>query len=346
MQLAKFLNEPPFSGGSSISGTFTFSSDIPLGVVALRGLSNERGDFLITTLPAVDLSSTSVDAFAFADFADGGGWLTQIILVNPTDETINGTVSFIGQGSATGPGTPINVTIDGQSASSFSYSVPPRTSRRLATSGSASVRVGWVRVTPSANNKAPSGLVVFSFKTGGVTVSEAGVPAGRAGTAFRMYAEATSSIQSGVAISNSSPTPVTVNFEFTTLAGEATGLTGAVTVPGNGQVAVFLPEIPGFQNVQTVSRGILRISTTAQAGITVVGLRGRVNERGDFLITTTPAVDENAAASSAEQVFPDFADGGGFTTQFIIFSGSVNQAASGVLEFYLQSGQPLLLNFQ
>ena len=37
--------------------------------------------------------------------------------------------------------------------------------------------------------KAPDALAIFSFRNNGVTVSEAGVSAFPAGTAFRMYAE-------------------------------------------------------------------------------------------------------------------------------------------------------------
>jgi len=53
----------------------------------------------------------------------------------------------------------------------------------------------------------------------------------------------------------------------------------------------------------------------------IVGLRGRNNERDDFLITTTPPVDETAAASNALLVFPHLAVVGGYSAQFIVFSG-------------------------
>src|SRR2546422_8382947 len=45
--------------------------------------------------------------------------------------------------------------------------------------------------------------------------------------------------------------------------------------------------------------GILRVTTTGS--IALIGLRGRFNERNDFLITTVPSGDESAAASSAER---------------------------------------------
>src|SRR5262249_14668596 len=55
-QIAKFLDEAPFKGRSPLNGTITFTATVPVAVVALRGLSNERGEFLITTLPVADLS--------------------------------------------------------------------------------------------------------------------------------------------------------------------------------------------------------------------------------------------------------------------------------------------------
>src|SRR5439155_13759702 len=58
-QVARFLNEAPFNSGTNVQGTFTFSSDVPISVVALRGLTNERGEFLITTLPVLDTAQTA-----------------------------------------------------------------------------------------------------------------------------------------------------------------------------------------------------------------------------------------------------------------------------------------------
>ena len=50
-QTAKFLDETPFNGGDEVSGTFTFTSSLPIAVIALRGLTNRDGEFLMTTLP-------------------------------------------------------------------------------------------------------------------------------------------------------------------------------------------------------------------------------------------------------------------------------------------------------
>ncbi len=340
-QIAKFLNQDPFNSGDNVNGTFTFTSDVPISVVALRGLSNERSDFLITTLPVAALATTSTATGFFPHFADGGGWTTEVILVNPTDGTLTGNVLFFTQGSDTASGAAATVTVDGVAASSFAYSIPGRSSRRFLTSGSPTgTTSGSARIVPDGGSTTPSGLGVFSFKPGQFTVAEAGVPLLAPATAVRMYAESAPPIQTGVAVANPSSTPVTVNFELTTLAGVSTGLTGTATIPGDGQIAKFLDQISGFEALTTPFQGVLRITTTSTAGVSIVGLRSRTNSRGDFLITTTSPVDENAGASTAEQLFPHFADGGGWSTQFILCGGS-SASTSGDLGFFSQSGDAI-----
>ena len=105
---------------------------------------------------------------------------------------------------------------------------------------------------------------------------------------------------------------------------------------------MFLNEITGFGNLPRPFQGILRIQG---AGISVVGLRGRTNQRGDFLITTTSPVDEAAAVTSNELYFAHLAAGAGYSTQFILFSGN-GTAAAGTIQFFDQSGSPLTLPFQ
>jgi hypothetical protein len=150
------------------------------------------------------------------------------------------------------------------------------------------------------------------------------------------------SIQTGVAVANPSTNPASVVFELNTLSGASTGLTGSMTVPASGQIAVFLGQIPGFGTLTNPFQGVLRVSTPAAGGISVVGIRGRYNERGDFLLTTTQPTDESHPPSG-EQFFPHFADGGGYTTQFILFNGGPDQASSGSLRFFAQSGQSISL---
>src|SRR6185295_9319751 len=123
------------------------------------------------------------------------------------------------------------------------------------------------------------------------------------------------SIQSGIAVTNLTATTATVNLTLDRLDGSSTGLTGTLSVPANGQVATFLNQISGLAALPIPFQGVLRV--TSSSSISIVGLRGRYNERNDFLITTTPPVDEASPLPAAELYFPHFVDSGGYTTQFI-----------------------------
>src|SRR5262249_44631238 len=89
-QMSAFLNQPPFNAPSSMEGTFTFSSSNPVGAVSLQGLTNEAGNFLYTTLPMAPVSGPTPNPVIVPDFADGGGWKTQVILINPSDGLVSG----------------------------------------------------------------------------------------------------------------------------------------------------------------------------------------------------------------------------------------------------------------
>lgn len=347
-QIAAFLNEAPFNGGAVVSGSFTFNSSVPVAVVALRGFTNERSEFLITTLPVVDLGSTARPASTLSHFADGGGWTTQVVLINSSDQSNNGIVQFIRPtiGNTPTPPQPANVTIDGRTDSSFAYTIPARSSVKLRTAGAApGIQTGWIRIVTT--NPLPEALAIFSFKKNGVTVSEAGVPTIPSGSAFRMYVESgEGGVQSGLAVVNLANAPETVNFELTTLAGASTGLTAAVLMQPYGQAAFFLNEVEGFAALPASFKGVLRASTSSTTGISMIGLRGRYNERGDFLITTTSPVLESSVPPAGELLFPHFVDAGGYTTQFILFSGYAGQASSGTIRYFSQAGQPMEVRIQ
>jgi len=321
-QMARFLDEDPFKTGAVVRGTLTFDSSAPIFVTALRGLINERSEFIISTLPVVDLT-TIQGTVIIPHFADGGGWTTQVILVNPSTQPMQGSIQFFEQGNPT----------------SSSYTIAPGSYYRVQTLNSGDmVRTGSVRIVPPANGNAPAAFGIFSFRKNGFTVSEASVRAVPGATAYRTYVETGANIQTGIAIANPSPAAITVSLEATSLSGTPAGLSVNVTIPANGQFAAFLGQIPGFEQMTGSFQGVLRISTAAASGVAVAGLRGRNNERGDFLIATVPSVDENASTARTQLAFPHFVEGGGYTTQFVLFSGTTRTFVTGVLRLFDQTG--------
>jgi hypothetical protein len=159
------------------------------------------------------------------------------------------------------------------------------------------------------------------------------------------------SLQTGIAISNAeSPLPVHVTLDLTGLAGLPPLLTGSLDIPAGGQTARFLNQIPGFESLPATFQGVLRISSPSSP-VTVVGIRGRYNERGDFIEATIPAINENDSYFDlvlrySDFVFPHFADGGGYTTQFVLFSGWTDGPDNGTVQFLTNAGAPFPLTLQ
>src|SRR5262249_49122837 len=140
------------------AATLTLNSSVPVATVALRGRTNERADFLLSTLPVIDLSSTASASAVLPHFVDGGGWTTEVTLINPSDQQLTGTLRIRDQA-----GTP---------TSSFPYTVAPRSSFRLRSSDSGpQVQVGSVRIEPTPGQQTPSAYALFTFNNGGVVVT-------------------------------------------------------------------------------------------------------------------------------------------------------------------------------
>jgi hypothetical protein len=180
-------------------------------------------------------------------------------------------------------------------------------------------------------------------------VTQAGVPS-NLGTAFRMFVEAlpgrpaavVGSYSTGVAVANADSSAGTVTFNLYRLDGTTTNLTKTLPVPAFGQVSQFLEDSTMFPSLTLPFQGVLEI-TTSSPSISVVGLRIRYNERGDFLMTTTPPTNEAGTTTNLEADFPYIVNGGGYTTQFVVFSGLPGQTSSGNLKFAKQDGTSLSL---
>lgn len=377
-QIAGFLDEQPFSdGSSSINGTFTFNSPLPVGIAALRVLTNERLEFLMTTLPVAELSAQSGKTVTIPHFADGGGWKTQLVLVNPSDDTIEGTIQFFGQGTAAVAAEPVALTLDGRAGDSFTYVLPPRSSRRFRTSGSnPQATIGSIRI--STGTQSPSAFSIPSFKPGGVTLSEMSVPAGPTGTVFRTYVEYAGnftarqpgSISSGIAVRNLSAAPVSLDVTSPYSESVIAIPSRTIVIPGNGQAMIFPDEIfspadiPRLYPLDSPFQGVLGISVRAQPGtssntarrsVAAIGLRRRYNERQELLVSAVPAIEEafssetGSVSAATELLFPHFAVGGGYGVQFILLPKSRADSLSGIsgtLRLVGQSGQPLNLTLR
>jgi hypothetical protein len=342
-----FLNErpyaPPRGTGFDLSNakTFSFTASEPIGVTALRGHTNARSDFLASTLPVTVPGLVSSSPLIFPHYANGGGWRSQIVLVNPTNARISGTAAvFSGEGGAAIRNIPYTIAQGSSTTLELSLGNDPR------------ARTGWIRVSPTGGDPSPSGFVLFSLESNGSILTEGAITPTAAAPVARLFVETSGdfgrrerrSIRTSFALSNPNNSAATVEFELFGLDGASTGMRTSITVAPNEQLSLFVEQLPGFEDLPVPFQGFLRVSGITTA---IVGLRARYNERGDMLITATPAVPEGGQVlAQGQSLFPFVVDGGGYTTQFVLLNSNGEESINGVLDFVQPSGEPLPLVIQ
>jgi len=339
-QISGFLDESPFNGPGAFSGTFTFASSAPISAVGTRSLTRRNGEFLLQSLPIAQGNSEGSTAFLPA-FVDGGGWSTEVILTNNSSALQVGKVQFWGHGAPGVPATSVEMTVNGTTASTFNYSLPPRSVVRLVTAGAnPEMNTGSVRVTTTGaltSGGVPDAVALISFRNSAGTVSQASTAAQPTGTAFRMYVETAGNpdwVSSSVAIVNSSDNPNTLNLTLTKLDGTPVTST-SITLPPNGQISQFIVDM--FPGLESGFKGLLRVSSSAPIGFT--GFRCMSNASGDFLFASTPPQNEATILPSAGLAFPLIAAGAGYDTQVVLF-GQSGQAGNGDMLFVSKDGIP------
>jgi hypothetical protein len=341
-QISAFLNQSPFNLPVATEGTFSFTSTNSISVIGLRGFTNERGEFLMTTLPVTSLGLTNGSTSTVVPhFAIGQGWMTKLVLINPTDGILTGKAEVFDPGSTNSSGSPLTISVNDTPASNFTYSVPAHgmSSFTLKNIGTG-VSVGSIKLTGLNSLVPPTGLAIFSFTEGGVRVAEASVPIEIQTSTHRVFIESSGapgtigSSQAGIALANPSPGPVVATLELSQSDGSAMISAGSVTIPPGGQVARFINEL--LPNIPNNVNGLLRV--TASTPIAAIGLRLTINERSEYLMTTNPPVSEPTVFTNQDLLFPQVVAGGGFTTEIVIFNNTPGQSTGGVVTFTAQDG--------
>jgi len=329
-QVARFINEPPFNSPVPHVGFLSIISSVPVAAIALRGFRNERSEFIMTTLlqgrpvqgvfTNVRVMQRTVVGY-IPVFADGGGWTTQVVMANPTHADLaGGEAEFIDPNG-------------GATSTSEIPGEPGGNILRMFTSGAGSnIRVGHIRITAGDHSAPFNAFAILSLKREGITVSATSVPVVRPGSSFRLHVEDSNApqLRTSLAISNASALPATVLLELVDLSGSPTGFTATVVIAPFGQLSQFLREIPGLEALPLPFRGTLQISTQSPEGISAIGLRGRQNERGDFLLSTVLSAEPNAAS---EINFAPVVEGGGYSTEIVLLNGSGTSARGSIVHF-------------
>jgi hypothetical protein len=218
---------------------------------------------------------------------------------------------------------------------------------------SPSVRAGYATVN-LASGTPPYGTAVYSFEQNGVIVSEAAVPASPPTTTARVFVDYRTGVaagsgaidvNTGLAVANSGNAEATITFSLRDAGGNRVA-TGTGTLPAGNHMARSIDQLgsiaSGFvfpANFSTSVRfGSLEISSSAP--VSIVALRLTTNQRGETLLTSTPLADLVRPLSPNPLAFPQFVDGGGYTTMLMLLNTS-GRTETGRVQSFSDDGTPL-----
>jgi trimeric autotransporter adhesin len=226
----------------------------------------------------------------------------------------------------------------------------------------ASGRTGYAKLEVDSG-AAPYGTGVFSFKQSGVTVTEAGVPSSPPTIQARIFIDYRKSISAipgrsesgaidintGMSLVNLGSATANVGYTLRALNGN-TIATGQGTIAKGNHSACFIDQMQqitgghfglpyGFE--RNTQFGTLEISSDQP--LSVIALRMTKNQRGEFLYTTTPIADMTKTLTNDPVYFPQFADGGGYTTSLVLVNTS-SQTETGKLDIFDSAGVPFLVS--
>ena len=228
--------------------------------------------------------------------------------------------------------------------------------------GGGNMQVGYAAATVTSG-ATPYGVAVFSFRQNGIVVSEAGVPAAPPTTRARIFIDyrsaaaavpgradaGTIDINTGIALANQGSVAANVTYILRHITG-AIITTGHGTIDAGYQFARFVNQLkdqlaPDFDlpsDFSTMAR-FASLEISSDQPLSVLALRMTTNQRSEALFTTTPVADLRQPLSDSPAYFPQFVDGGGYTTSLVLLNTS-GATETGSLQIMDNDGLPFVVN--
>ena len=302
--------------------------------LAAGGLEAEDTDLASDHLPrVVDIAaiveSGTDEELYFAQFADGAGLFSQIILFN-LDPDLEANVTLVLRDNE---GIPLSVDLNGEPVSGqMTALIPAAGLRRFRTDGLGDLATGSVRVS---SDQPVAGVVLFGGTDGlaGVGSSETQPT----GFVAPIETNIGSEINTGIAVLNLEESSVDLTLQLTDRDGAVVASAQAV-LPGLGHLATFLPDFSWSSAVDFSDfEGTVKVSATGPIAGTVIQTRPRQ-------LATLPIVPfqvQPAEGRNADLNFAQFADGAGLFSQIILFNLDPDLEANVTLVLRDNEGIPL-----
>ncbi len=214
----------------------------------------------------------------FAHVGDGQGLTTAIVVVNPRNSSVTGSLRFF-----TSSGLSMSVTIGNTRTAKFDFAVAAKSSVRLQTQGDSNpVQSGWALLTSSAPLE---GVALFQFWSQTRLITEAGVSRSVPVKAAQLYCTSLGDVSTGVGIANVSAQLMKVAFTLTSLNGSLVA-TAERELGASQHSALFINEL--FPDVSSIDEfeGVLKVQAPGEFVATVV----RFQSSPGLVVSTLPVV--------------------------------------------------------
>lgn len=181
--------------------------------------------------------------------ADGAGWQSGFIITNLTDRPVPYAVAFTQT-----DGTPLNVSGIGSFAAA---TLAPRGVAFLTSAGAGNLNTGWGRLIGGHNLSVTTTFIWKNANAGGD--QQGSVPGDAEGdTSVAVPFDDTGGALSGVAVANTSPSPVKVLAVAYDEIGRILVVDSNIFLPGFGQTSFIFKDRPGFAALAN-RKGLLRL---------------------------------------------------------------------------------------
>ena len=310
------------------TGSVAVLSDEGFVLTAIRTTRNDRGEDLLTVAPVVyDTGKENTSDFTIPRVEIGGGYTTQIVLLNPSEQAAKGVIKFL---SVTGE----PLLVDG-TTSEIPYVVAPNGAFVWESpTGEPVTETGFAVV--SATTQAPASYTTVRLKKRGVLISESTMGGGSAGEAWFPIDTYPSVVRHGrtdfrVTLTNGGTEPADIRLIMYSPEGQSLSRLYQILPPGR-QIE--------FSQVDLADRGKFKgsLRIVSDVPISITAHQVTTNVRNEPIVARLPSM--HAPVKTGRLIFPRFLDGPTIATQFFILRKG-DTPAKGMIEFFDWKGTAL-----
>lgn len=321
--------------GSGVQGkaaVLKISGQQPVAAVVLRRTHTSRGEDLVMAVPPVESLGTAAEA-TVPGIAAGGGYESELVLVNPLNEAVSGHIQVLDQRSGESEGW--------AQSSDLSYNLSPGGAYHLKlTSPSYLPERAFAVVHGDQGTKAPWAAAFVRISKDSLLLSETAIPA-RPGThvAWMPVETLPDLIRHGetpsimnFTIADATPTPALLRFTLFDSDGKEHARYEQILPPGTQRNW----SLADLFNVEAFN-GTVRLFSDVPVAISDT----RVTEtlRGEPFESEIGYMDMSAPKNGEDLELPSISDGAGIATD-IVFVNPEEKDFQGQMKFESADGHP------